>query len=482
VIDLGLRGIAAPATNGKKRRSTRIFQPISLSVYARNRLGNAFKDSTTAMAVNCHGCLYSTRQEYQSGSWVTLEIPAQENSDRPRAVRAQVRYVRLPQSPRDLYQVGVELEAPGNIWGIKSPPEDWLRFPASVAPAAAELPMAPPGENGQKAAPLPAAEPRREPGKPTRVVVSPDQLLRALEGKLQQSAERAVASAVAAQLGAAVNQAAKAIENFVQASVRRADEQCAQYREKLVASAQEALLERIETNLAEADAHLRSQLEGCVAGAQQAAERLERSAAEVQPALAKAQEFLGQAARDFQERFSATLRETASHAVADFDRVAAAQIEQRLARLAEQAENARNEAMGRLDAKAGEVRLSLETTAGTALADFHVMARNELNHAVDEARQRAESALAAFAADTCANWEATQNACLSELTEARQQEIEEFRRSLDEIRNASMVAAVSAVSEHSRALLASLAQGTAQPTPQRAEAEHAETEAEHAAD
>jgi hypothetical protein len=487
--DLGLRTFTAPP-NGKKRRSTRVFQPIALSIYARNKLGNAFKESTTASTVNCHGCMYSSRHEYQSGSWVTLEIPREENSERPRAVRAQVRYIRLPQSPRDLYQVGVELEAPGNVWGIKSPPEDWLRFPALPA-GFSELPASPAPQNAgneQKPAAAPAsASPANRPdaGKPVRVVVSPDQLLRALEAKLQQFAEKAVATAVASQVNMAVNQAAKAIDNFVQASIRRAEEHCAQYRDKLLASSHEALMARLKTDLAEADTHLRQQLDACVARAQEAAERLERSAAQVQPALVEAQGFLGKAAREFQEQFSASLRDAGGRAASDFDRTAGGLAERRLARLAEQAEETGKAAATRLEAKADEVRLAIETASGTALAEFHVMARNELEHAVDDtrqtvesslnqARQTVESSLSAFAADTRADWEARQRDHERELQEAGRREIEEFRRRLEGILNTSMVAAVSAINEHSRSLLTSLAQGAEQPLP--------ETQSGHAAD
>jgi len=32
----------------------------------------------------------------------------------------------MPQSPRELHHVGVELETPGNIWSVPTPPADWL--------------------------------------------------------------------------------------------------------------------------------------------------------------------------------------------------------------------------------------------------------------------------------------------------------------------------------------------------------------------
>src|SRR5258708_29098462 len=51
----------------------------------------------------------------------------------------------MSQSARELQQVGVELENPGNVWGVVTPPPDWMRprgttstmaqFAVAVAPA-----------------------------------------------------------------------------------------------------------------------------------------------------------------------------------------------------------------------------------------------------------------------------------------------------------------------------------------------------------
>src|SRR5208282_1686717 len=89
--------------------------------------------------------------EYKRGSWVTLEIPGQRAAGKPRPVRAQVKFVRLPRSPHELYQVGVELENPGNVWGVQMPPEDWLQFSGYAAAAGLAA-------TGTAMAPAPAAE------------------------------------------------------------------------------------------------------------------------------------------------------------------------------------------------------------------------------------------------------------------------------------------------------------------------------------
>src|SRR5438552_591925 len=66
--------------------------------------------------------------------WVTLEIPHPETGQPPRQVRGRVAWIQRPRTVRQLFQVALELEIPGNVWGIGFPPEDWGNFvvPAST--------------------------------------------------------------------------------------------------------------------------------------------------------------------------------------------------------------------------------------------------------------------------------------------------------------------------------------------------------------
>lgn len=70
--------------------------------------------------------------------------------------------------------------------------------------------------------------------------------------------------------------------------------------------------------------------------------------------------------------------------------------------------------------------------------------------------------LASFVAEKRADWQARQRAWHDELARVSKQEIEQFRRHLETILNSRMSAAVSAVNEHSKTLLDSLAKRTAQ--------------------
>ena len=63
--------------------------------------------------------------------WVTLEVPHNEAGREARTVRARVTWIQRPRTVRELFQIGVELEVSGNVWGIAFPPGDWFPFPES---------------------------------------------------------------------------------------------------------------------------------------------------------------------------------------------------------------------------------------------------------------------------------------------------------------------------------------------------------------
>src|SRR5579862_2345341 len=81
------------------RRSTRIPESVRLSISGQSERGSSFSELTLTLAVNCHGCIYPSRNEHRTGSWVTLEFPNQQKDPRTQPVRAQVRFVRTPRNP-----------------------------------------------------------------------------------------------------------------------------------------------------------------------------------------------------------------------------------------------------------------------------------------------------------------------------------------------------------------------------------------------
>ena len=177
--------LASSDPGTQKRRSTRIVQAVPLTVTGVDALGQPFKERTTTVMVNCHGCKYQSKHYVPKNSMVTLDIPRQQPGLPPRSVQGRVVWVQRPRTVRELFQIGLEFEVSGNVWGIAFPPEDWTTYPDEFAP---ELPIpadmggpsepraglsAPPQMNAD-AAPRKAVEPT-PPGASTTGSVAPSE-------------------------------------------------------------------------------------------------------------------------------------------------------------------------------------------------------------------------------------------------------------------------------------------------------------------
>src|SRR6202162_6288964 len=114
------------STELRKRRSTRIVQAVPLQVTGVDALGRPFVERTSSLILNCHGCRFQSEHYGLKNMWVKLEVPHPEAEQPARAVRGRVAGIQRPRAVRQLFQVALELEAPGNVWGIAFPPEDWF--------------------------------------------------------------------------------------------------------------------------------------------------------------------------------------------------------------------------------------------------------------------------------------------------------------------------------------------------------------------
>ncbi len=126
---------ADPGT--QKRRSTRIVQAVPITVTGTDALGQPFKERTTTVMVNCHGCKYQSKHYVPKNSIVKLDIPRPEGG--PFSTQGRVVWVQRPRTVRELFQIGLEFEAPGNVWGIAFPPEDWTSGESESAELIAEF-------------------------------------------------------------------------------------------------------------------------------------------------------------------------------------------------------------------------------------------------------------------------------------------------------------------------------------------------------
>jgi len=113
--------------NAPKRRSSRISKAIMLAVQSVDTSLAPYREEVTTGSINCHGCTYKMRHEPRPGDIVVLDTGSGSTGHSGFPSRARVKSIQRLNTPNDpTYNVGVELEIAGNIWGISSPPADWF--------------------------------------------------------------------------------------------------------------------------------------------------------------------------------------------------------------------------------------------------------------------------------------------------------------------------------------------------------------------
>jgi hypothetical protein len=133
---------------------------VPITVTGVDALGQTFKERTSTVSVNCHGCKYQSRHYVPKSSMVTFEIPRPQDDQPPRIVEGRVAWVQRPRSVKELFQIGVEFVVPGNVWGIAFPPADWFpvpneEIPEIPSPTAAEAPATTLEPSAQVSVPAP---------------------------------------------------------------------------------------------------------------------------------------------------------------------------------------------------------------------------------------------------------------------------------------------------------------------------------------
>ena len=151
----------------QKRRSTRLEQSIPLIVQGVGALREPYQEQVSTTSVSCHGCSYFSKNEVIQGETVYIDLPAQQGAAGTTS-RARVKWVQKTNTKDRAFQIAVELDIAGNIWGIPAPPEDW--FPVQMAPAQAAEPVP-----AQSTPTLPARELKVVPRKEAQAIPPPPQ-------------------------------------------------------------------------------------------------------------------------------------------------------------------------------------------------------------------------------------------------------------------------------------------------------------------
>lgn len=382
----------------QKRRSTRIVHAVPLTVAGVDALGQPFKERTSTLIISCHGCKYQSKHYVPKNSYVTLEIPNPEAGRPPRTVQARVTWVQRPRTVRELFQVGAELQIPGNVWGVAFPPEDWFPYgegvsaeapaildqpeppevpfpPVEPAEAPKIAPTAPPLPSPQPTAPsaaqpvvtappVPLPPPPPSADEPARVVPFPGaetpaaltrqvaRLLLEAKQQLQKSAREATATAVAeetnrllGQLSAQIRAAAQeavdaAAQTRIQETIQQVREEINEARQAGIRAAQDQWAQEAERAAKVSSEHFASRL---VETAESYREKLvAQIEAQLNQAVDRLQSFEGQfvsaaeAGQSLAEKIRNELEETAAKIREHWQERLAAEAGQALAASAEQ--------------------------------------------------------------------------------------------------------------------------------------------------
>jgi hypothetical protein len=454
------------------RRSTRIEKSVPLIVLGQNRTGEPFVERTVSVSVNMHGCRYHSRHDYGVGTWVTLQaVGLISSEEKPATVRAIVRSVHPAGSLRELQQVGVELETPANVWGIERPPADWLSAREATASTAQLAAVVSPAQESAtkkvglsemkpepkvaEVASFPSPSPAAfqspslkvpEAPQPPRVVVTPDRLISALQGKLQQEAEKAVQAAVAKQANGVVREALSSIDDARLSSVRELQE--------LFPTRIEAIkLSLKEESTAEMAAQWKADMEMHRGRAEEMTRRLEKQADELRRELANAQEYVERMTREIAPQIPARLKEAVTQATSDFESATAVVMDHHYERLLENVQNLTQESHLKLNAGSAELQALVQSAVNSGLEEFRREAELHVNMALAETQERAVSALSSLDADSRATCDARRQALETEVARSVERETEQFRKGMKAFLYSCLVAAVGAVDEYSKTTL-----------------------------
>jgi hypothetical protein len=292
----------------------------------------------------------------------------------------------------------------------------------------------------------PQAPKEPEPAKSQRVVITSDGLVNALQGKLQQAAEKTAHAEVAKRVDEAVRKALSTIEDVRQSSVMEIQE--------LFPTKMEALMLSSKAEFAsDMASHWKERVEPYLAQAEEMAQRLEKQSAELRRELAKSQDFVDKMTREIGPQIHVRVNEALTQATSEFDGATARAVDRRYERLLENTQAVTQEALLKLDARSAEVQALVQSAVNSAMGAFQRQTELQVNMALSETKERATSALSSLDAETRAACEARRQALETEVARFAERSTEQFRKGMKAFLYSCLVAAVSAVDEHSKSTL-----------------------------
>jgi hypothetical protein len=97
-----------------------------------------YQEQVSTVSISCHGCTYQSRHEVIQGETVFLDIKLPNHGAAGCSTKARVKWAQKLGGKERAFQIAVELEVAGNVWGIAAPPADWfpLQISEAIEPAA----------------------------------------------------------------------------------------------------------------------------------------------------------------------------------------------------------------------------------------------------------------------------------------------------------------------------------------------------------
>ena len=267
------------------------------------------------------------------------------------------------------------------------------------------------------------------------------------------------------QLADAVRAAVASIVDVRQTSVREVQELFPTRVEATTLSSREQIAEEIAAQWKQQMDTYRGQVE-------EMAERLERQTAELRRELAKSQEILEKMNRETEPQVQARLDAAVTRASSDFEGAASRAMERRYERLLENTQAVTQEALLRLEVRSAEVQALLQGAVNSALAAFQRQTEMHALGLLSETKERATAALSSLDAESRASCDARRQALETEVARATERSTDQFRKSMKAFLYSCLVAAVSAVDEHSKSTL----EGILQDTGKSSDGENGSTE------
>jgi hypothetical protein len=365
-----------PASELRKRRSTRIVQAVPLEVTGVDALGRPFVERTSSLILNCHGCRYQSKHYVLKNMWVRLEVPNAEADKPPRTVRGRVAWIQRPRTVRQLFQVALELENPGNVWGIAFPPEDWF---ASAEPEKAQAAAAGASANSygpsQVELPLPSHAPPSMPQESSETefhvsLTDSDLPLAASPDNIRVFPSPGSTTDASLQLARHVTRLLAEARQQIQTAARDAAAQA-------VSAERRVTSEQLERQIAEARESMSRELSSAIDTIQEEAQTRSRAAHEAAAAALQ---------NDLPIRLAPQLEELTRHLTSQLSEEGVAQRAEQSEQLTSVAETL-SDVISQAEATAERLRASAEQT------EAHISARIEAFQQASEetVRQRDES-------------------------------------------------------------------------------------------